>query len=262
MLDLRLDKYSGGVWPESHVLAIDVSRWQGSRINWAEIKASGVVLVIFKLTEGVGYKYAEWAVKQGRLARKAGLELAVYHFGTPWMLSAGGVDPIDEADSFLKWLDVFEDKAGQVLFAALDIEKASKIEAAKVGRDELTMWCHVWGSEIRRQRPDLVLYYYDPYRFARKMHRIPHYLDRVFRHWAADYWRPVGVPNLPPEDGWTAEEDDDLHQYTSDLRLPGADSKLDGCAMLKSTFYRLVNARRSRPTIMRTVRGLLRMVGL
>lgn len=69
---------------------IDISSWQhpsGAAIDWAAVAASGVVGVIAKVTQGVGYA-SPWFAADYAGAGKAGLLRGAYHFAQPNVYTA------------------------------------------------------------------------------------------------------------------------------------------------------------------------------
>jgi lysozyme len=89
---------------------IDISKYQGEKIDFAKIKADGIVAVIHKATEG--HSYRDPYYKEHRdLAKKNGLLWGAYHFGSQ------GIDGVDQANYFL---DFVGDVAGD--FVCLDFE--------------------------------------------------------------------------------------------------------------------------------------------
>src|ERR1035437_6070836 len=60
-------------------IGIDVSHWQGTGINWASVKTSGVTFAWAKASEGTGYTDNTFAVNEAN-AKAAGVLIGAYHF--------------------------------------------------------------------------------------------------------------------------------------------------------------------------------------
>ena len=76
---------------------IDISSWQhpeGKPIDWAAVRASGVVFAIVKATQGTGYTNP-WLREDLTAARKAGVLVGAYHY---W---EEGLEPTAQAEHFI-----------------------------------------------------------------------------------------------------------------------------------------------------------------
>lgn len=62
--------------------AVDVSNYQGPSIDWAAVKASGVVWAVAKATEGTGYRDPTFARNWAEM-RRVGIVRGAYHFARP-----------------------------------------------------------------------------------------------------------------------------------------------------------------------------------
>jgi lysozyme len=71
----------------SDIAVIDISHWQADPIDWAKIKASGVVGVILKCTESNNYVDKTFR-KRYDAALAAGLAVSTYHFLRPGSMVA------------------------------------------------------------------------------------------------------------------------------------------------------------------------------
>lgn len=87
---------------------IDISSFQGHP-DFAALKAAGIVGVLHKATEGVGFHDANYAANKAA-AKAAGLKWGAYHFGT-------GSNPAAQADEFLQVAGLAGDE-----LAVLDFE--------------------------------------------------------------------------------------------------------------------------------------------
>jgi lysozyme len=80
---------------------IDISQHQGHP-NFRTIKDAGIVGVIHKATEGVGFHDAVYAANK-QAAKAEGLLWGAYHFGT-------GSDPVKQAEEFVQVAGVADDE--------------------------------------------------------------------------------------------------------------------------------------------------------
>lgn len=105
-------------------VVVDVSHWQNN-INYSDVAADGIIGVIHKATQGIGYTDPKYATDRPK-ALAAGLLWGAYHFGT--------AQPVEEQVNH--FLSVAKPKANTLL--ALDWEENSnrsqgtmKLEQAK-----------------------------------------------------------------------------------------------------------------------------------
>src|SRR5258705_4546521 len=90
---------------------VDLSHYDPAK-NYAEVKAAGVVGVIYKASQGTGYTDPTYR-DQRKAALAVGLKWGAYHFGD-------GSDPLAQVANFLNFAEI----DGSTLFA-LDYEDNS-----------------------------------------------------------------------------------------------------------------------------------------
>lgn len=81
---------------------VDISHHQPDPIDWAKVKASGVVGVIHKATEGTGYRDPNYTARK-KAAKAAGLLWGAYHFASgadvskqvAWFVAKAAPEPDD-----------------------------------------------------------------------------------------------------------------------------------------------------------------------
>lgn len=103
---------------------IDVSSWQG-RVDWRRVYASGVRRAAVKLTEGIG-KVDPFAAANLAGARKAGVQVFVYHFAHP------SNSVLEEAHAFLTAAESLRAVRPGDLPPHLDLELAEGLTAARL----------------------------------------------------------------------------------------------------------------------------------
>jgi lysozyme len=87
-----------------NLLVVDLSHWDPAQ-DYAQVKAAGICGVIYKATQGTGYRDSTY-LKQRQAALNAGLFWGAYHFGD-------GSDPQKQVDNFLRCAQIDD----QTLFA-------------------------------------------------------------------------------------------------------------------------------------------------
>lgn len=80
-----------------NLLVVDLSHWDPAE-NYAQVKAAGVAGVIYKASQGTGYRDSTYG-KQRAAALKAGLLWGAYHFGD-------SSDPKRQVDNFLSYAKI------------------------------------------------------------------------------------------------------------------------------------------------------------
>lgn len=116
----------------------DVSKWQGSNVDFTKAAASGQKFVFIKATEGVGYVDPQFE-RNWRIAGAAGLIRGAYHFARVSRSESVEEDARAEATWFARTVGTL---IPGDLPPVLDIEwdkRASGIKAKDV-----VAWCHVF----------------------------------------------------------------------------------------------------------------------
>jgi GH25 family lysozyme M1 (1,4-beta-N-acetylmuramidase) len=182
---------------------VDLAHWQ-SPVDFAALKAAGIVGVICKATQGGGYVDPTFADKAAA-ARKAGVLFGAYHFADPD--SAAG-DPEAEADHFL----AVARAVPWDLRPALDLERSAL--PASVTDD----WALAWLERVEFHTGIAPLVYTGPSWAA--AHVEPNPALAQFPLWVA-HWTTHPTPDLPrPWTSWV------LWQYGGST-VPGIAGNVD-----------------------------------
>lgn len=186
---------------DSNVKVIDVSHHQGA-IDWARVKADGVVGAFIKATEGgsvVDDKFA--ANVAGALG--CGIKTGFYHYAHPELNAA-----VTEAAFFAKTVAGKHADFPHVL----DVEGA----ASKLGAAALTAWCVAWLNEVERLtgHPAMV---YTGASFARS------YLGADLAKWPL-WVAHYSVDKPSANNTWSAWS---VFQFTSTGAVPGIKGSVD-----------------------------------
>ena len=179
---------------------IDVSHWQG-RIDWQQVKDSGIAFVFQKATEGVGY--FDLTVDFNRLGCEAvGLPVGMYHFFRP------KIDPVQQAEHFCKVA-----RGGQ-LPPVLDLEAPGFL--AEIS-DKVVLWVQTVERELD-QTPMI----YTTASWWRRW-TSPDKVRRIVEQcplWIAHY--DVAAPTIAR--GWSGYT---FWQYSQSGRVPGIAGNVD-----------------------------------
>lgn len=141
-----------------YIKGIDVSRWQGIKIKWDDVKADGYQFVFIKVTDGSAYKqqFIDVAKIQATDASKAKLKIGFYHFAHP--TNHGGLleDARSEANYFLKTIKSFPKPD---LPMVLDLED----EKINLSPQEVEQWVNEFKRIIEEANYTLIIYSYAAY---------------------------------------------------------------------------------------------------
>jgi GH25 family lysozyme M1 (1,4-beta-N-acetylmuramidase) len=124
-------------------LGIDVSDYQGTAIDWASVKNSGIVFAWTKATEGAAGQYVSQASftineSNGKAAR---VYMGAYHYAHPERNT-----PAVEASYFWSVAGNYIKTDGLTLVPMLDIEGSAF--SGHVGASSLSEWINLWCSNI------------------------------------------------------------------------------------------------------------------
>lgn len=178
---------------------IDCSHHQPDPIDWRAVKASGVVGVIHKVSEGTGYADPSFP-KRRRAIKEAGLLLGMYHFASgaevarqvAWFVSKAAPEPDD-----LLALDYEDNAASQ-----MSLEQAR--EFIRLVEQMTTRSCVLYSGNTVK---DALKRTVDPYLGQRRL-------------WLAQYsQRPV------PQASWASGPW--LWQYSDKGTVPGIKGNVD-----------------------------------
>jgi lysozyme len=138
---------------ENLIKGIDVSRWQGTDMNWKQIISDGNLFSFMKATDGSAYKrqLIEMGIKQATDAKNAGLKIGYYHFAHP--NNTGGVekDAIGEAQFFATTVKEFP-KPNFPLVLDLEDEKMN------LSPQEAKAWIDIFQTTLKNAGFELMIY--------------------------------------------------------------------------------------------------------
>jgi GH25 family lysozyme M1 (1,4-beta-N-acetylmuramidase) len=124
-------------------LGVDVSDFQGSGINWASVKASGVSFAWTKATEGTFSTASTFTVNEAN-AQAAGVLIGAYDYARPDLdIGTAGADA--EAARFWNVTQNYIKGGGMYLVPMLDIEQAPGGSYTKAS---LSAWVNEWCQDI------------------------------------------------------------------------------------------------------------------
>ncbi|WP_175622046.1 glycoside hydrolase family 25 protein [Chryseobacterium schmidteae] len=179
------------------IKGIDVSRWQGTDINWEKVKTNGYLYSFMKVTDGSAYsnKFIEMGKIQSNDAKKAGLKIGYYHFAHPSNFNGIEKDAKEEANYFLKILKTFPTPNFPLV---LDLED----EKMTLTQDETEKWIIEFKRIITNAGFELIIYSYSDYlnRSLPKNHQLGQ-----MPLWLASYPKVFDINVFPKNPtGWTS----------------------------------------------------------
>ena len=121
---------------KSPLLGIDVSSYQGTTINWSQVKAAGYTYAFAKATEGVSITDNSFAINMVN-GENAGVIMGAYHFAHPESNTAAA-----EASYFLSVAGSYIKSCG--LPPVLDFETTGSLSSAA-----LTIWVQDWMNAVK-----------------------------------------------------------------------------------------------------------------
>jgi lysozyme len=143
----------------NHVKGIDISRWQGTNINWTNVKRDGYKFAFMKLTDGHSYKSAfiDGARQQANGALNAGLKIGYYHYSHPTNSPTLEADAKKEATFFLNTL---ANNFPQPNFPlVLDFEDPANL----LTKSENEAWINTFIQKLTSAGHECILYSYRSY---------------------------------------------------------------------------------------------------
>jgi lysozyme len=140
---------------------IDISVWQGVP-NFVKVKATGVVGVMIKVSEGQRFFY-QIAIQQAKAAKAAGLLIGYYHFGHPESTTHTAVDEANYFDAAIKKMGL----PAPDLMYALDVEQVyleidGKSVEQKVPHGTLENWIKDFMSSFQSHGNGATMLYSNP----------------------------------------------------------------------------------------------------
>jgi lysozyme len=195
-------------------LILDVSSYQGTRIDWKRVKRAGFAGVFVKATEGAGYVNPSFRA-QASAARAAGLRVGFYHFARPDRPFGAHA----EAAHFASTTAGHRTRAD--LRPVLDFETwAAELPFVEPG-PVLSSWARTWTQNVRHSTGDGPVFYSG----LSFIERLAPTTPIGYGLWLAAYGSNDGAehPYRVPKPWKRAV----LHQFTSQGRVPGVPGKVD-----------------------------------
>ena len=205
---------------------IDVSRWQGTDINWNMVKSDGYQFTFIKASDGSAYKrqFIEMGIKQANEAKNAGLKIGYYHFSHPSNFGGLEQDAKDEANFFLETIDNFP-KAN--FPAVIDLEDARM----NLAQRETEEWIEVFKTILINSGIETMLY--SSKRFLDRNLPSNHQLG-IVPLWLAIYPRNFDINKHPRSPiGWSSW---DIWQYGQG-KIKGDKHGAVDLNLMKEEFY-------------------------
>ena len=123
-------------------LGIDVSSYQGSDINWMDVKNSGVTFAWAKATEGVTISDGDFAINAVN-AKAAGVYIGAYDFAHP-----ENNTPAAEASHFWSVAGGYIEGDGLSVQPVLDYETFTAPNNIPVGATSYADWANQWCNDV------------------------------------------------------------------------------------------------------------------
>jgi lysozyme len=202
---------------DEYIKGIDVSRWQGTAIDWEAVRDEGYRFAFVKVTDGSAYKrpFIDMGIRQAEGAKAAGLEVGYYHFAHPHNFGGLVKDATDEAGYFLQTLEEFP-KADFPLVLDLEDEKNP------LTREDTARWVESFRSALREAGFEMMLYASKGY-LARFLPE--HHVLGDLPLWLAYYPKTFSMKRPPTSPaGWAAW---DIWQYTDRGQVRGIAGNVD-----------------------------------
>lgn len=126
-------------------LGIDVSSFQGSSVNWTNVKNSGISFAWCKATEGVTFKDTTFGINITN-ARNAGVLIGAYHYARPDN-NLGVAGAAREATNYWNSVSNYVNNSGAYLMPVLDIE-APGVSSPTYSKATLSEWVNAWCANV------------------------------------------------------------------------------------------------------------------
>lgn len=213
---------------EELIQGIDVSRWQGTNINWQQVKNAGYEYVFVKVTDGSAYKqeFIDGARIQAQGALNAGLKIGYYHFTHPGSMPSVQDDAVSEATFFTKTLLSDFPKPNFPLVA--DFED----EGMQLNAHDADIWITSFKQEIIKAGYEFMLYTYAVYS---DKHLPSNHTHGDIPLWIARYQKPVNLNNLTsPAHGWDEWK---IWQYNESGVVQGINGNAVDLNVMKKDFF-------------------------
>lgn len=187
----------------TNAIGLDISSYQGSAINWAQVAASGRSFAMLKATEGTDYLSPSLDAQfQGATA--AGVRTGLYHFARP------DLTPEGNADWFSAQVNRLQAVAGH-LPPCLDLE---------TGTGDLNGWAQRFVARLRANTGCVRVLIYSSASYFQSGTISENWMDANIALWVASWGTAPGKPSYGSPR--TA-----LHQYSSTGAVSGVAGAVD-----------------------------------
>ncbi|MCE1188292.1 MAG: glycoside hydrolase family 25 protein [Ignavibacteria bacterium] len=187
-----------------YINGIDVSRYQGTHINWDGVLNEGYRFTFIKVTDGSSYNqsYIDGAKIQAHDSGVAGFKIGYYHYSRPGKNSSVEADARSEANYFISKVGEFP-KANFPL--VLDFEDPNMV----LNPVEALNWVHIFAQVIEEAGYGFMIYATKSYLES----KLPSSHDLgQYPLWIARYPNTFNIENPPAcPIGWQAW---DVWQYS------------------------------------------------
>ena len=126
-------------------LGIDVSHWDGTSINWSNVKSSGVTFTWAKATEGINYTDPTIGLNETNAAA-AGVFIGAYHFAR-YDVNLGTNGAMAEAAYFWRVAQNYIKGGGAYLMPMLDVEHVTGTNY-NYTKATLSQWVNQWCMSV------------------------------------------------------------------------------------------------------------------
>ena len=212
---------------ENLINGIDVSRWQGTNINWNLVKAAGYLFTFIKASDGSAYKkqFIEMGMRQANDAKNAGLKIGYYHFSHPNKFGGLEKDAAEEANFLLETITGFPQPNFPLV---LDLED----EKMDLTQDEAQEWIQIFKETLENAGFRFMIY--SSKRFLDKTIPANHGLGNL-PLWLAIYPRIFDINKFPQTPiGWYSW---DIWQYSYQGKPNGFNGVNVDLNIMKEDFY-------------------------
>ncbi|XZF13462.1 glycoside hydrolase family 25 protein [Chitinophagaceae bacterium MMS25-I14] len=211
-----------------YIKGIDVSRWQGTDINWKQVKADGNSFVFIKVTDGSAYKEA--FIDIGRIHAKgavaAGLKIGYYHFSHP--ANHGGLEEDATAEARYLLATLKKDFPKPNFPLVLDFED----ENMSITPAEAEKWIATFCAVLKKAGYEMIYYSYKGYSDS----HLPtvHSLGNL-PLWLASYPKNFDINNPPKSPrGWQSWV---IWQYSEKGTVKGINSSGTDLNIMTKDFF-------------------------
>ena len=213
---------------ENFIQGIDVSRWQGTNINWNHVKEAGYQFTFVKSTDGSAYKQAfiDIAKKQADDALSAGIKIGYYHFAHPAAFPSIQIDASAEANFFVE--TVSNGLPTPSFPLVLDFED-DKMLMRPVDVDE---WISIFAKVVQDAGYEFMIYTSKSYA---EQHLPSNHQYGAYPLWIAKYPQVINLDNPPlPPQGWLEWK---IWQYSESGVVQGIEGAAVDLNIMQKDFF-------------------------